>query len=57
MSSHLGVMIVFALCVSFVFGALLREDARGQMRLTARIFGGMVAGAYALGWIMYVAFR
>jgi hypothetical protein len=57
MTSHLGVLILFAACVSIVFGALLRQESREQVRLAARIFGGLVGGAYVLGWIMYVAFR
>jgi hypothetical protein len=57
MTSHLGVMALFAACVSAVFGTLLRDTAPEQVRLAGRIFGGLVVGAYALGWIMYVAFR
>jgi hypothetical protein len=56
MTSHLGVMIVFAACVSTVFGTLMRDVARDQLRLTIRILGGLVLGAYALGWLMYWAF-
>lgn len=57
MTTHLGVMILFAACVAGVFGALLREEPREELRLAARIFTGLVFGAYALGWVMYVAFR
>jgi hypothetical protein len=49
-------LIVFATCVSAVFSALLRDDAREQVRLAARILVGLVVGAYGLGWVMYVAF-
>jgi hypothetical protein len=55
--SHLGLMVIFAACVASVFGTLMREDARAQVRLGLRIFGGLVLGAYALGWIMYWTFR
>jgi len=57
MTSHLGIMILFAACVAAVFGTLLRDQPRTQARLGGRIFGGLVLGAYALGWIMYIAFR
>ena len=57
MTSHLGVMVVFAACLSTVFGVLLRDAGREQVRLGVRIFAGLVGGAYALGWIMYWAFR
>ena len=57
MTSHLGFMMLFAACVSVVFGTLMRDDPREQLRLGARIFAALVLGAYALGWIMYIAFR
>jgi len=56
MTTHLGVMILFAACVSAVFGTLLRDEAQEQWRLGARIFTGLVVGAYGLGWVMYLAF-
>lgn len=57
MTSHLGVMILFAFAVSAVFGALLREDAREQVRVSARIFVALVGGAYVAGWLMHLLFR
>ena len=56
MTTHLGVMILFAACVSTVFGVLLRDDTRAEVRLAARIFTGLVFGAYAAGWLMYLVF-
>lgn len=56
MTTHLGVMILFAACVSAVFGALLRDAPRDQWRLGSRIFTTLVAGAYGLGWVMYFLF-
>ena len=44
---------LFAACVSTVFGTLLRDAPRDQVRLGGRIFAGLVVGAYALGWLMY----
>ena len=49
-------MILFAACVSVVFGTLLRETPREELRLAARIFIGLVGGAYVVGWIMYLTF-
>ncbi len=57
MTSHLSMMMLFAACVSAVFGTLLREQARDQLRLGLRIFAGLVLGAYAFGWIMSWGFR
>ena len=56
MTSHLGVMVLFAACVSVVFGTLLRETPRAEMMMASRIFAAFVAGAYLLGWVMYLAF-
>jgi hypothetical protein len=57
MTTHLGVMILFAACVAAVFGALLRDEPRAQLRLAGRVFTLLVAAAYGLGWIMFLAFR
>jgi hypothetical protein len=52
MQSHFVLMLIFSLCVSAVFAGLLREDARAQFVLGAKMFGGMIAAAVALGWLM-----
>jgi len=57
MASHLGIMILFAACVSAVFGALQRDQSRDQVRFAGRLFAVLVLGAYAAGWVMYWAFR
>jgi hypothetical protein len=56
MTTHLGVLILFAACVSMVFGTLLREGIRHELRLASRIFASLVGGAYVLGWILYFTF-
>ena len=56
MTTHLGVMILFAACVSIVFGTLMREEPRDEITLAGRIFTALAVGAYALGWVMYLAF-
>jgi hypothetical protein len=50
-------MVVFALCIATVFGTLMRDTPREQVRLGGRIVAGLVLGAYAIGWIMYWTFR
>jgi hypothetical protein len=57
MTSHLGVMALFAACVATVFGTLMRDDTSEQARLAGRIFAALVVGAYVLGWLMFFAFR
>lgn len=57
MTSHLGVMALFAFFVATVFATLLRETPREQIRFGARVFAGLVFGAYACGWAMFLVFR
>jgi len=52
MESHLLLMVIFSLCVSIVFAALLREDTREQLVVAAKMFGAMLAAALILGWLM-----
>lgn len=56
MTTHLGVMILYAAALAVVFGTLLRDDTRGQVRLGLQIFLGLVLGAFVVGWVMYFAF-
>lgn len=57
MTTHLGMMCLFAACLAAVFATLLRDDRRGQVRLGVRVFGGLVIGAYVVGWLMYGVFH
>ena len=57
MTTHLGVMALFAALVSIVFATLMHDDARQQVRLGLQLFTGLVAGAYLVGWMMFLAFR
>jgi hypothetical protein len=52
-NSHLFLLVVFALCVSVVFAALMREEVNEQVRLGLKMFGGLVVTALVLGWLMY----
>ena len=49
---HFLLMLIFAACVSAVFAGLLREDARDQLMLGARMFAAMIVAAMVLGWLM-----
>lgn len=53
MTSHLGLMMLFALFVSTVFSALLRDTPREQVYFGLRLFGGFLAAAIVIGWLMY----
>jgi hypothetical protein len=52
MHSHFVLMLVFSLCVSTVFAALLRETMDDQIVIGAKMFGGMMVAALVLGWLM-----
>ena len=55
--SHLGLLVLFAACVSVVFATLQRDDLPAQRRLAGRLFGGLVLGAIAVGWLLFAMFR
>jgi hypothetical protein len=46
-------MVLFSFFVSLVFAVLLRDDPRDQLRAGGMMFGGFVAAAIVLGWLMY----
>lgn len=53
MTTHLGLMVLFALLVSTVFATLLRERPPEQLRFGLRLFAAFVAGGLLLGWLLY----
>jgi heme A synthase len=53
MSSHLLLLAIFAVLVSAVFATLSRDDPREQLRTGAMMFGGFIAAAIVLGWLMF----
>ena len=53
MTTHVGIMILFALFVSAVFAALMRNDPTDQLRLGLRLFGTLVGAAILAGWLLY----
>lgn len=53
MTSHLGLMIIFALFVSIVFATLMRDEPREQLLFAARLVAGFVGAGIAIGWLLY----
>ena len=53
MTTHIGVLAVFAFFVSLVFAMLLRDDPRSQIRTGAMLFAGFLGGGVILGWLLY----
>jgi hypothetical protein len=52
-TTHLGLMILFAFFVSVVFATLMRDEPREQLLLSAKLFAGFVFGGVAIGWLLY----
>lgn len=53
MSSHILLLLVFSFLVAIVFALLAKDEPREQLRFGALVFGGFVATALVLGWLMY----
>ena len=53
MTSHLGLMALFALFVSTAFATLMRDDPREQLKFGARLFGGFIGAGIVLGWLLF----
>ena len=53
MTSHFLLLVLFSFFVSLVFGVLLRDEPREQLRTGGLMFGGFIAAAIVLGWLMY----
>lgn len=56
MTSHLGLMILFAAFVSPVFAALHRDDWISAKRFAIRLFLALIGGAFVFSWLLYIAF-
>ena len=52
-TSHFLLMALYAFFVSVVFAMLIRDQPGEQLKTGAMMFGGFVAAAFVLGWLMY----
>jgi galactitol-specific phosphotransferase system IIC component len=52
-TTHVGLMVIFALSVSTVFATLMRDDPKQQLRFGARLFAGFVGAGLVIGWLLY----
>ena len=53
MTTHLGLMVLFALFVSTVFATLMRDVPSEQVRFGARLFAGFLGAGIIIGWLLY----
>jgi hypothetical protein len=51
-TSHFVLLVAFAVFVSVVFAALMRDEPREQLAFGARLFGGFVLAGVVLGWLL-----
>lgn len=52
MTSHVGLLLLFAAFVSIVFATIMRDEPREQLALAGRLFGGFVVAGVGLGWLL-----
>ena len=57
MLSHFSAMLIFAFCISVVFGITQRAVPRMMIRFGAFTFGILVFGTIAASWFMYLIKR
>jgi hypothetical protein len=51
--SHLLLLVLFAFFVSLVFAVIAKDGPLDQLRFGGLMFGGFLASAIILGWLMY----
>jgi len=54
MTSHFGLMLLFAFFVSLVFATIAKDTPSEQARLGAQMFAMFIGAAIVLGWVMRV---
>lgn len=53
MTSHLGLLVLFAAFVSVIFATLMRDTPAEQLRFGLRLLAGFLGAALVLSWLMY----
>ncbi|SNT15338.1 hypothetical protein SAMN05421770_104419 [Granulicella rosea] len=54
MLSHFPAVLLFALCMSVVFGITQRAEPKMMMRFGAYCFALLVGGTIAASWVMWL---
>lgn len=52
MTSHFGLMLLFAFFVSVIFATISKDSPREQLLLGAKMFGTFTGAAIVLGWVL-----
>ena len=53
MTSHFGLLVLFAMFVSLVFAVLTRDQPMAQLWFGLSLLGGFIGAAVVIGWGMY----
>ena len=53
MQSHFVLLVIFAFFVSLVFAVIAKDQPADQLKFGGMMFGGFLASAVVLGWLMY----
>ena len=54
MTSHFGLMLVFAFFVSVVFATITKDNPREQVTLGAKMFATFIGAAIVFGWVLRI---
>ena len=52
MTSHFGLLLLFAFFVSVIFATITKDTPKEQVTLGAKMFATFVAAAIGLGWVL-----
>ncbi|MFA5909441.1 MAG: hypothetical protein WC815_11735 [Vicinamibacterales bacterium] len=52
MTSHFGLLVLFAAFVSLIFATIAKETPTDQVKMGLSLFGSFVGAALVLGWLM-----
>lgn len=54
MTSHFGLMLLFAFFVSLIFATIAKDTPAEQAKLGARMFVMFIGAAIVIGWVMRI---
>ena len=54
MTSHFGLMLLFAFFVSLIFATIAKDTPAEQAKLGARMFAMFIGAAIVMGWVMRI---
>jgi hypothetical protein len=54
MTSHFGLLVLFAAFVSLIFATIAKDTPAEQAKLGLSLMGAFIGAAYVMGWLMRV---